>query len=295
MMRALSKMPVSVLSLRGSALRKRNVTGEPAPGGWPAVQLLSRGRRGGISPNALFSLSVALAWLSFSAPPAAAQPTNSSAYIFTTFAGNPVFGAADGVGGAAQFAHPEGVVADTNGNVYVADTLNGTVRKITLAGVVSTIAGFAGTFGSTDGTNGFARFDHPTGIAVDVRGSIYVADRGSSSVRRLTTVGTNWVVTTIAGQPGSQGTNDGVGSAARFNRPNGVAVDASNNVYVADTGNSTIRQLTPSGTNWMVSTIAVVDVAGASASLAQPYGVAVETCGAAYAVIGALAPGLPRD
>ncbi len=184
------------------------------------------------------------------------QANNSSAYTWTTFAGHPPSGSADGVGGAAEFNDPANVTVDGATNVYVTDFGNAVIRKITPAGLVSTIAGLAGSYGSSDGTNSTAQFFYPWGIAADSAGNLYVSDRYYGTIRKITPVGTNWVVTTIAGSAGISGTADGTGSNARFNQPFGVAVDSATNIYVADTGNATIRKITPSGTNWVVTTIA---------------------------------------
>ena len=163
-------------------------------------------------------------------------------------AGSP--GSADGTGSAARFNDPYGVAVDSAGNVYVADTGNNTIRKITPSGVVSTLAGLAGSIGSADGTGSAARFFQPYGVAVDSAGNVYVADTNNNTIRKITPSG---VVSTLAGLAGSFGSADGTGSAARFYYPEGVAVDSAGNVYVADTGNDTIRKITPSG---VVSTLA---------------------------------------
>ena len=90
----------------------------------------------------------------------------------------------DGTGSAARFYNPSGVAVDSTGNVYVADTCNSTIRQITPAGVVTTLAGLAGNSGSADGTGSAARFNYPTGVAVDSTGNVYVADRGNNTIRR---------------------------------------------------------------------------------------------------------------
>ena len=179
--------------------------------------------------------------------PAAAQSIYSQAYTFTTFAGIAASGYQDGVGSDAQFDFPFGVAVDTNGTIYVADTDNHTIRKVTSAGVVTTLAGLAGfpAYGAVDGTGSAARFYYPNGVAVDLAGNLYVADTYDSAIRKVTPAG---VVTTLAGQVGLNlfGTNDGPGSAAHFYMPAGVAVDNTGNVFVADSGNETIREVSPS-------------------------------------------------
>src|SRR5438105_9553850 len=160
-------------------------------------------------------------------------------YTFTTLAGQASIGSADGTGSAARFNGPDGVAVDSSGNVYVADQGNYTIRKITPAGAVTTLAGLVGASGSTDGTGNAARFKNPSGVAVDSSGNVYVAD--SHTIRKITPAG---VVTTLAGSATSHGSTDGTGSAARFYDPSGVAVDSSGNVYVGDTDNDTIRKIT---------------------------------------------------
>lgn len=162
--------------------------------------------------------------------------------VVTTFAGNPTgsSGSADGLGTAASFNYPAGVAIDASGNLYISDQFNASVRKITPAGLVSTLAGGAGT-GFVDGTGAAARFNDLTGLAVDALGNVYVADRANNAIRRVTPAG---VVTTIAGAAAS-GNVDGVGTAARFNQPAGVAVDAAGNIYIADSSNNEIRKIVP--------------------------------------------------
>ncbi len=151
-------------------------------------------------------------------------------------------GSADGIGSAARFNFPSGVAVDSATNIYVADTWNRTIRKVTPARVVTTIAGQIGSAGSADGIGNVARFNYPSGIAVDSAGNVYVADAYNNTIRKLTPIGTNWVVTTLGGMPGFYGTADGTGSAARFSNPNGVAVDSDGNLYVADFYFNTIRK-----------------------------------------------------
>jgi hypothetical protein len=161
------------------------------------------------------------------------------------------------------------MAVDLSGNLFIADTGNSVIRKLaptTNGWVASTIAGLAGYPGNADGTNSEARFDYPTGVAVDASGNVYVADQVNATVRKIAPVGTNWVVSTIAGLAGNYGSANGTNSVARFYYPAGVAVDAAGNVYVADQINSTIRKLTPLGANnWVVTTIA--GTAGANGSV----------------------------
>jgi sugar lactone lactonase YvrE len=204
--------------------------------------------------------------------------------VVTTLAGTAgMSGSADGTGAAARFFFPTSVALDGAGNVYVADTGNNTLRKVTPTGAVTTLAGTPGMMGSTDGTGPAARFNFPSGVAVDGAGNVYVADQVNSIIRRVTAAG---VVTTLAGTPGTPGSADGTGAAARFNFPSGVAVDGAGNVYVVDHGNSTLRKITAAG---IVTTLAgtpgvsgSADGTGAAARFFFPTGVAVDGAGNVY-------------
>jgi sugar lactone lactonase YvrE len=204
--------------------------------------------------------------------------------VVTLLAGSPSnAGSADGVGAEAQFNFPYGLAIDPMGDVYVADYDNGTIRKITPGGVVTTLAGTAGVLGSTDGTGAVAQFHWPQGIATDASGNVYVADTDNSTIRSVTPAG---VVTTLAGQAAAQGSADGMGAAAEFNGPRGIATDAAGSVYVADTGNETIRRITPAGT---VTTLAghagsqgSADGMGAAAEFNGPRGIATDATGNVY-------------
>jgi sugar lactone lactonase YvrE len=214
----------------------------------------------------------------------------------STLAGRASPGIANGPAGSAQFGRPAGVARDRQGNVYVADTLNHTIRKITPAGVVSTFAGSPGEYGAADGNGSNARFATPKGVAVGPGDNIYVADTAYSSIRKITPAGDvstvavlnnypnyqSWPptmvsarpeglavdssgsifvagtaisaiikitpageVSTFAGQPNRHSFRNGTGMEAWFNRPCGIAVDSSGNLYVADTNNRHLRKITP--------------------------------------------------
>ncbi len=150
----------------------------------------------------------------------------------------------DGPGGMARFATPNGIAVDANGVLYVADRYNHTIRRISAAGIVSTLAGKAGSQGDSDGPGPVARFNHPTGVAVDAGGNVYVADRYNHTIRKITPTG---VVSTLAGLAGIPGNANGTGRSASFNQPFGVAVDAAGVVYVADRRNHTVRRVSPAG------------------------------------------------
>ena len=197
--------------------------------------------------------------------------------VVTTWAGSGIAGATDGIGTAASFNNPTSIAVDATGNVYVADYYNNKIRKITAAGVVTTLAG-SGTQGATDGTGIAASFKYPHSVAVDALGNVYVADRGNQKIRKITAAG---VVTTYAGS-GSIGAIDGIGTAASFNYPRKVSVDAAGNVYVADTDNHKIRKITAAG---VVTTLAgsgsigAIDGIGTAARFNNPTGVAVDAAG----------------
>src|ERR1017187_5807390 len=203
-------------------------------------------------------------WLALLPLAALGQANYATPYTFTTFAGNSGKGSADGTNSAARFAHDDGVKVDSAGNLYVADTQNYTIRKVTPAGVVTTIAGLAGTPGSADGVGSAARFNMPALVALDNTSNLYVSDFGNHTIRQISPVGTNWMVTTIAGLAGHPGSANGINSAARFNYPAGLRVDSTGNAFVADAGNNTIRKLVHVGTNWVVTTVA--GLAGVSGS-----------------------------
>jgi sugar lactone lactonase YvrE len=202
----------------------------------------------------------------------------------------------DGTGTQAVFGQLSSIVVNSDGSLYVSDWANhkidpfpdsqsviwSAIRYVTPKAQVTTLAGGPG-MGSTDGLGSGASFDKPLGIASDISGNIYVADSDSDEIRRVTPAGQ---VTTLAGLAGSPGYADGVGAAARFSSPSGIAIDYENNIYVADTGNSIIRKLTPTGA---VSTLAgsagavgSADGAGAAARFNHPRALAVDPSGNVY-------------
>jgi sugar lactone lactonase YvrE len=194
----------------------------------------------------------------------------------TTLAGSGDYGYADGIGTSASFYYPRGLVVDSSGNVYVADSYNQRIRKITPDGTVTTLAG-SDNQAYADGNGTAASFNYPQGVAVDSSGNVYVADTQNQRIRKITPNGT---VTTLAGS-GDQSYSDGLGTAARLNSPQGVAVDSSGNVYVADSNNYRIRKITPNGT---VTTLAGSDYGygdgiGTAASFRRLQGVAVDSSG----------------
>lgn len=189
--------------------------------------------------------------------------------MVTTLAGTAgVSGHADGVGAAASFKSPRGIAVDASGYVYVADAYSNTIRKISPAGVVTTLAGIAGMEGHADGLGAAARFRFPTDVAIDKAGNIYVSDSLNNTIRKITQAG---LVTTIAGAAGLWGSTDAAGADARFNHPNGIATDSSGNIFVAETNNGRIRKITPDG---VVTTLA--------ASFIRPDNVSTDNAGNLY-------------
>jgi hypothetical protein len=189
----------------------------------------------------------------------------------TTLAGAPGrAGNTDGAGAAARFKQPGGLASDGAGNLYVADTNNDIIRKVVVAtGEVTTLAGTGVGSGSADGTGTAASFYEPGAIAADGAGNLYVGDAGRL-IRKI--VAATGVVTTLAGSANDPypGYVDGVGAAARFNGPTGIASDGAGNLYVADAGNNCIRKI-------VVATATVTTLAGAAG---QPAG-SVDGIGAA--------------
>ncbi len=200
--------------------------------------------------------------------------------LVSTLAGNGTIGFAEGVGSGARFKNPSGISVDALGNVYVADQGNHRIRKITPAGLVSTLAG-NGKSGFSDGHGASAQFAYPTGVAVDSKGNVYVADRDNHRIRKVTAEG---LVSTLAGN-GEAGYAEGTGTPALLNAPNGVAVDAGGTVYVAEFMGNRIRKISSEG---IVSTLAgngvpgYNDGIGTAALFNHPAGIEIDVIGNVY-------------
>jgi sugar lactone lactonase YvrE len=197
--------------------------------------------------------------------------------VVTTLAGSSIGGSADGTGVGATFNRPFDLIRDGSGNLYVSDCGSHKIRKITPAGVVTTIAG-SGLPGSTDGIGTAASFNFPRGMVFDSSGNLYVADVWSHKIRKITPAG---VVSTFAGS-GVKSSVDGIGTAATFNEPSGLAIDSAGNFYVGETVGQKIRKITPSGevtTLAGAGTVGSTDGTGAAAKFNGPYGLLVDADG----------------
>jgi sugar lactone lactonase YvrE len=202
----------------------------------------------------------------------------TSAGVVSTFAGSGIGGFADGIASVAQFNGIDGLAVDTAGNVYVADTNNHRVRKISPAGVVSTLAG--STQGYANGTGTAARFNNPSGVAVDAAGNVFVTDTFNYRIRKITPAG---VVSTLAGS-GIAGFANGSGTAAQFNKTYGIAVNDAGSIFVADALNHRIRKITASGvvTTLAGSVYGYANGNGTAAKFSYPYGITVDATGTVY-------------
>jgi streptogramin lyase len=199
--------------------------------------------------------------------------------MVTTVAGlGGMRGGRDGAAADARFQFPRGVVVDPEGILFIADTSNYAIRKISTEGEVSTLSGGEG--GAEDGAGHEARFFLPGHIDVGDDGTLHVVDAGNHAVRRITPEGE---VSTLAGELAWPGNADGAGVEARFQAPKGIAVDGSGNVYVADTGNYTIRKVAPTGEVTTFAGLAgaseIVDGTGSEARFQRPAAVAVDAQG----------------
>jgi sugar lactone lactonase YvrE len=223
-------------------------------------------------------VAAGLAWWRWMQQPMLLEPAWTG--TATVLAGDGVDGIRDGDASRAQFSDPFGVAVGGDGTLYVADAGSAhRIRRISPDGRVFTVAGAVAGF--LDGPSYVARFNSPSGLAIDAAGNIYVADTGNNAIRRVAPDGT---VTTVAGD-GTAGFRDGHGKSARFNGPIGVAVDRAGRLIVADTYNDRIRGIAPDGT---VTTLAgsgvpgTSDGTGASALFDTPSGVAVDDTGIIY-------------
>lgn len=194
-------------------------------------------------------------------------------------AGDP--GPTNGVPGTARFNTPLGLAVTTAGDVWVADSGNHSIRRVSPAGVVETLAGASGEWGAVDGTGSSARFNGPVGVALAADGVLVVADSLNHAVRAVTPAG---VVTTIAGQLGSDGWQDGPVTVARFCQPAELQFDAFGNLFVVDAFYHRLRRLDTKG---LVTSVAggvgeegSADGANGRARFFNPYGVAVRPNGA---------------
>ena len=204
----------------------------------------------------------------------------TSGGVVSTLAGSGSQTYADGTGASASFSQPYNVIVDASGNVYVGDTLNNRIRKITSAGVVTTFAG-SGAGAYADGTGTSASFQNPMGVALDGNGNLYVADFNNHRIRKIDT---GAVVSTLAGS-GTAAFADGTGTGASFNNETGVVVDGSGNVYVADAANNRVRKVTSAGVVTTLAgsgTAAYADGTGTSANLNNPNSLVLDSSGSLY-------------
>lgn len=206
----------------------------------------------------------------------------NSAGVVSTFAGAGPIGSDDGAATSATFHYPMGITVDANGNLYIGDSQNNVIRKITSSGVVSTFAGIKDVGGTNNGAASTATFSSPLGVVVDINNNVFVADQGNCLIRKITSAG---IVSTVAGTS-SSGSANGTGTAASFNYAVGLTVDASGNIYVADSFNNLIRKITSAG---VVTTIAgkvgvsgSADGTGTNATFNTPLGITVDANGILY-------------
>ncbi|MBI2512496.1 MAG: immunoglobulin domain-containing protein [Opitutae bacterium] len=248
-----------------------------------------RGNANGTGTAATFSAPTGLA-LDTAGNLYVADATNhtirkiTSVGVVTTYAGQAgSAGSTNGSATAAKFNNPTALAVDSSGNLYVADTNNNTIRKISAAGNVTTLAGVSGVSGATDGTGSAALFNQPQGLALDAAGNLYVADTGNSSVRKIMPAG---AVTTIAGlstisresdddDGGDDNNSSGAGSGDKrsslsgslFNHPLALAVSPGGTLYVGDTGAAAVRTVTTDGTvTTLTLTLAPSGSGGSSSS-----------------------------
>ncbi|UPT69690.1 MAG: T9SS type A sorting domain-containing protein [Flavobacterium sp. JAD_PAG50586_2] len=219
-------------------------------------------------------------------PISSLTPTNSAGAVIertnvATIAGNGTSGFADGTTASPKFYNPTGIAIANSGNMYIADSQNHCIRKITPSGFVSTLAG-TGVAGFANGNGDVAQFNTPYSIAVDASENVYVIETNSHAIRKITATG---IVTTFAGNQSNSGFLDGQNNAALFASPKGLDVDASGNVYVADASNNRIRKISAAGTVTTIAgdgTAGYLDAQGTAAKFNNPTGVALTSSGMLY-------------
>jgi uncharacterized protein (TIGR03437 family) len=201
----------------------------------------------------------------------------------TVGAGNGIDGFSGDGGLAANAAlnHPRGIAFDRSGSLYIADTLNHRIRKVSSSGIISTIAGTLNAgFSGDGGPATSAALSSPSAIALDSSGNLFISDRGNNRVRRVSSAG---IITTVAGNATQGGSGDG-GPAiqAQLFDPDGLAVDAAGNLYIADTGNNELRRVVPSGTISTVLTLATGCIYSGQCTADHHTGLALDAFGTLY-------------
>ena len=208
----------------------------------------------------------------------------------STFAGTGTAGYLDGAATGAQFNNPDGITIDDNGNLFVSDAYNDLIREISTSGTVSTVAGNQ-SIGYQNGIALSAQFYAPAGQVFDTQGNLYVADFGNNVIRKITPAG---VVSTFAGTgiagylngaKDSTNLKSSTDSLAMFNNPQGLAIDASGNIYVADRGNNVIREILTTGRTKTIAGNKVkgfIDATGEAAFFNNPTGIAIDKSGNIY-------------
>jgi sugar lactone lactonase YvrE/CO dehydrogenase/acetyl-CoA synthase epsilon subunit len=271
-----------VADVTNNCIRKITGTGDTSTYAGTAVRGLENGQSGTMamfnSPIAVAVTSTGITYVIDDFNSCIRKVTSNG--VVSTFVGNIATGYVDGQGATAYFNNPKGMVVDAAGNIYVADTFNNRIRKVTSAGIVTTIAG-DGTAGYLDGQGTVAKFNNPYGLTIDNAGNIYVADTKNHRIRKISASG---AVTTVAGYILS-GFADGAPTVARFKNPQSITIDnATGILYVADTTNNRIRKIATDGT---VSTFAgsfagYQDDQGTAAYFNTPGGIARDASGNFY-------------
>ena len=209
-------------------------------------------------------------------------------YTFAGIAGANGYTGDDSLATIAKLSGPAGIACNAAGVVYFADTRNNAVRKVNTSGIISTIAG-TGTAGYSGdgGAATAAQLRNPAGIAIDGIGNVYITDTRNSVVRKVDTFG---IITTIAGTGTAGYTGDGGdATAAELNRPTGIALDGSGNIFISDSRNQVVREIFATGT-FTITTIAGNNTPGytgdggpaTAAQLSTPQGIAVTAAGKLY-------------